>query len=83
MSRELRSKLIAMHVVGLPTGVIGASVFGYRLRQRPNRERIHKLQSERVELRREMRRIEQEPWSLVPEVSASARSAGLSVRHAF
>ncbi len=83
MAPELKAKLIALHVIGLPTGVIGAGIFRHRLRRRPNRERIRKLESERVELRRELRRVEQDPWSLVPVLSGSERSASLSVRHAF
>lgn len=82
-SQEFQLKTLAVGASGGAIALTSLAVFGTRLNRRTHRAEVAALRLKRRELQRDMRRLERDAWSVLPDLSPTERRVGMSVRHAF
>lgn len=82
-SQEFQLKTLAVGASGGAIALTSLAVFGTRLNRRTHRAEVAALRLKRRELQRDMRRLERDAWSVLPDLSPTERRLGMSVRHAF
>jgi hypothetical protein len=84
--RAMLRTIAVAQITGVALTLGGLIALGTRLHQQPNRERVKQLESDRNELRRDLKLLRKERSQLdrlVPEAALGAEGGSFGIRYAF